>query len=71
MYGLGCKELVKLNRFEERTAGMLYIFRSCGIRISHYEMYTAESLSTVFTCLADLFLENTVDIGGRVYDRSC
>ena len=69
--GEGCKEKKLVNKYEERTAGMLYFFRSCGIRLSHYEMYTSESLSTVFTCLRDMFEGNLVDISGVVYDRAC
>lgn len=29
-------------------AGMFYFIQPCGIRLSHYEMHTAESLSQVF-----------------------
>ena len=52
---------------------MFYIFRSCGIRISHAEMYTAESLSSVFIKLLDTFntIPSSNDIQGIVYDRAC
>ena len=49
--GQGCNEKKLVNKYEERTAGMLYFFRSCDMRLSHYEMYTSEIISTVFTCL--------------------
>ena len=50
----GCKEERNVDKFYERTAGMCYIFRPCGIRLSHWEMYTAESLSNIFLYLLDL-----------------
>ena len=67
----GCKKDRDIDRFHERTAGMLYIFKPCGIRLSNWEMYTAESLSHVFLCFLDLF-ENDMDkLLGIVYDRAC
>ena len=70
--GEGCKEESNCNKFEKRTAGMIYMFRSCGIRLSHYEMHTAESLSMVFTALLDMFSEKSSEyISGVVYDRAC
>ena len=71
--GEGCKEEKNVNRFFNRTAGMFYIFRSCGVRVASFEMYTAESLSNVFTCLVDVFGLNpsTLKLNGVVYDRSC
>ena len=69
--GEGCKDKANLNKHAERTAGMLYFFRSCGIRISHYEMYTSESLSSVFTALNDTFIGKLHEISGIVYDRAC
>lgn len=67
----GCKKDKDIDRFHERTAGMLYVFRSCGIRLSHYEMYTAESLSNAFLCLLDLFQHDMENLLGIVYDRAC
>ena len=69
--GEGCKEDGKVTRYYTRTAGMLYFFRPCGIRLSHYEMYTAESLSQVFICLVDLFELRPELLRGIVYDRAC
>lgn len=71
--GEGCKEELNLNKFSERTAGMFYLFRPCGIRISHVEMYTAESLSMVFSTLIDVFTPTPVPevIKYIIYDRSC
>ena len=52
---------------------MFYLFRSCGILLAHYEMFSAESLSSVFTYLIDTFSTNpsSTDINGIVYDRAC
>ena len=71
--GVGCKSINNINKFEERTAGMLYLLRPCGIRLSHTELYTAESLSSVFSSLIDVFGNNPSknEISGVVYDRSC
>ena len=71
--GEGCKKEADVTTYYNRTAGMFYMFRSCGIRLSHWEMYSAESLSNVFLYLIDLFGEepSTDDIKGIVYDRSC
>ena len=71
--GAGCKEDTKVDRFYNRSAGMFYMFRLCGVRLSHWEMYTAESLSGVFLWLVDLFGEEPSPdyIKGIVYDRAC
>ena len=69
----GCKEDKNVDRFYSRTAGMFYAFRPCRIRISHWEIYTAESLSNVFLFLLDLFGEIPKPelISGIAYDRAC
>ena len=74
--GKGCKRDDMVNRFTERSAGMFYVFRPCGIRLTHWEMFTAESLSSTFTGLVDLFnISSQTDLydnlRGIVYDRSC
>ena len=71
--GQGCKEDCNIDRFYQRTAGIFYFFRPCGIRISNFEMYTAESLSAVFTYLIDAFGEDPLpsQLNGIVYDRAC
>ena len=69
----GCKRADNIDRFHSRTAGMFYIFRSCGIRLANFEMFTAESLSQVFVYMIDTFGEsfNPDDLRGIVYDRAC
>ena len=72
--GEGCKQEKDVMQFYHRSAGMFYAFRPCGIRLSHWEMFTSESLSSVFTWLVDLF-PSTPDLftflRGIVYDRAC
>ena len=70
--GNGCKKDEAVDRFYNRTAGIFYIFRSCGIRLSHWEMITSESLSDVFTWLIDLFGQNPqeANLKGIIYDRA-
>ena len=69
----GCKKDENIDRFHTRTAGMIYIFRPCGIRINHCEMYTSESLSQILMSIIDCFGDCPADslLRGIVYDRSC
>ena len=70
--GKGCKLEQNLNKLETRTVGMFYVMRSCGIRLSHFEMYTADSLSMVFFSLIDLFTaEPDQQQLNRDHIRSC
>ena len=66
-----CKK--EVDSFYDRTAGMFYIFRPCGIRLTHSEMYTAESLSSVFILMVDLFGQHPDPrvLRGVAYDRAC
>ena len=52
---------------------MFYIMIPCGIRLSYFEMYTAEILSIVFLYLIDLFTAklDQQQLIGIVYDRAC
>ena len=36
--GEGCKDEKAIMKFHDRSAGMIYIFRPCGIRLTHCEM---------------------------------
>lgn len=51
----GCKKSKNIEKYYERTAGMFYIFRPCGVRLSHAEMYTSEACSDVLLLLIDTF----------------
>ena len=69
----GCKKSTAVDKFYTRTAGMFYVFRPCGVRLSHSEMYTCESLSDVMLQLIDIFGEkpDANDLKAIVYDRAC
>ena len=69
--GEGCKKAENIDRFHSRTAGTLYFFRPCCIRVSHWEMVTAESLSLVMTSIVDAFSQDRCELNGIVYDRAC
>ena len=71
--GEGCKDAENIAKFHDRSAGMIYIFRPCGIRLTHCEMLTHESLTQIFMSLVHCFGEQpAIDlIRGIVYDRSC
>lgn len=76
----GCKKLDAIQQYPiskldkklfARTAGMFYVFRPCGVRLSHSEMYTSESLSDVFIQLVDIFGKDPHQLNAIVYDRAC
>ena len=67
----GCKEDKNIVKYYNRTAGMFYLFRPCGIRLGNYEMYTAESVSDIFKYLIDLFGATPHLLTGVGYDRVC
>ena len=69
----GCKKSSQLNKYYDRTAGMFYFFRSCGIRLSHREIYYSEACSDVFVDLIDIFgvTPNVSDVSAIFYDRAC
>ena len=66
-----------VNRFtsdiEEKAYQVYWARLGVGVRVASFEMYTAELLSNVFTCLIDVFWINpsTLELNGVVYDRSC
>ena len=45
--GQGCKDEKNVSKFQDRTAGMLYLIRPCGIRLTHVQMFTAESFCSL------------------------
>ena len=69
----GCKKRKNITSYYSRTAGMFYMFRPCGIRISHSEMYTSESCSDVFVSLIDVFgkVPDPSQLSLIAYDRTC
>ena len=69
----GCKQEQNLNKFKARIAGMFHVMRSCDIRLSQFEMYTAKSLSMVFLSLIDIFTAepDQQQLTRIVCDRGC
>lgn len=70
---VGCRKERGVNRFHDRTAGILSLVRPCGIIVNSCEMYTCESPTQVY-----LFLINTFARGSDIerlhylgYDRAC
>ena len=67
----GCKDEKNIVKYYNRTAGMFYLFRPCGIRLGNYEMYTAESVSDILRYIVDLFGATPHLLRGVGYDRAC
>jgi hypothetical protein len=71
---VGCKKSSNLNRFYDRTAGLLALVRPCGIIVNFAEMYTCESPTQAYIFTYTTF-GRCVDDLKRLkylgYDRSC
>ena len=55
--GEGSKKIENVNIFYDRSEGMLYV--PCGYRMARYEMYMAESFSSVFFAFLTDLLSDT------------
>ena len=69
---IGCRKPKKVNRFYDRTAGVVAAVRPCGIVVNFSEMFTCESPTQMYI-LAFTF-GHTKDIARLkyvAYDRSC
>ena len=70
----GCKSKERVNRYMDRTAGLLTAVRPCGIIVKAQEMYTCESCSQVYAFLLLTFGRTTDDLMRLKfvgYDRAC
>ena len=70
----GCKSKEKVNRYMDRTAGLLTAVRPCGIIVKAQEMYTCESCTQVYAFLLLTFGRTTDDLMRLKfvgYDRAC
>ena len=70
---VGCKKARAVNKFHDRTAGILAMVRPCGVIVNACEMYTCESPTQVHIFLIMTFargrdIERLRYIG---YDRAC
>jgi len=71
---VGCKKKSKVDRFYDRTAGLLAAVRPCGIIVGIQEMFTCESPSQVYIFLWLTFgrsLEDLQRLKFVGYDRTC
>ena len=58
----GCKSKERINRYMDRTAGLLTAGRPCGIIVKAQEMYTCESCTQVYAFLLLTFGKTTDDL---------
>lgn len=71
---VGCKKQTNIDRFYDRTAGVLAAVRPCGIAAAFCEMFTCESPSQVFFFIFNSFgraAENFSRLKVLGYDRTC
>ena len=70
---VGCRKPRNVNRFHDRTAGVVAAVRPCGIVVNFSEMFTCESPTQMYIFLAFTFGHGR-DIDRMkyvAYDRSC
>ncbi len=70
---VGCRKSKNVNRFFNRTAGVLAMVRPCGIVVNFTEMFTCESPTQMFLFLVFTFARGR-DIDRLryvAYDRAC
>ena len=51
----GCRKKKSVNRFHDRTAGVLALVRPCGVIVNTTEMYTCESPTQVYLFIVMTF----------------
>lgn len=68
---VGCKQAGKVDRFYNRSAGIMAMVRPCGIIIDHAEMLTCESPSQLFVQLLRLKCDSDAKLSYLGYDRAC
>lgn len=69
----GCRKVSNVNKFFDRTAGIVAAVRSCGIVVNFSEMYTCESPTQMYIFLSFTFCHGR-DIDRLkyvAYDRAC
>ena len=69
----GCRKEKSVNRFDDRTAGVLALVRPCGVIVNTTEMYTCESPTQVYLFIVMTFVRGQ-DISRLRYlgcDRAC
>ena len=70
---VGCRKAKGVNRFYNRTAGILSLVRPCEVLVNFTEMYTCESPTQVYLFLVLTFARaNDIDALHYLgYDRAC
>ena len=61
---------INILKYYNRTAGMFYLFRPCGVRLGNYEIYTAVNIR-YFEVYNWPFWWNTTFAAQVGYDRVC
>lgn len=70
----GCKKGRNINRFHDRTAGILALVRPCGIIVNFTEMFTCESPTQAYIFIYQTFgrsLQDLTCLRYLGYDRTC
>ena len=52
---IGCRRSTKVNKFFDRTAGVVAAVRPCGVVVNFSEMYTCESPTQMYIFLCSTF----------------
>ena len=71
---IACKKATSINRFYDRTAGIMALERPCGIIVNFSEMYTCESPTQCYVFLYTTFgrsLDDLARLKYLGYDRTC
>ena len=66
----GCKKPCNRSKFFNRTAGVMFAVKPCGVIVDYREMYTCESSSQLF-CQLLLLLDHMPHVKYIGYDRAC
>lgn len=59
---VGCKKPLKVNRFYDRTAGIMALVRPCGVIVNFCEMFTCESPTQVYIFIYSTFGRSLEDL---------
>jgi hypothetical protein len=71
---VGCKKAGNVNKFYDKTAGILALVRPCGIIANFTEMFTCESPTQAYIFIYNTFgrsLQDLQRLRYLGYDRSC
>ena len=66
-----CKKASAVPKFYDTTAGLFLLARPCGVIVSTFEMFTAESITQAVIALYIAFKESPEEMKCVFYDRGC